>query len=137
LATLVDTSGLVVLADADQIQHRSAFAFIESTREALLVPVTVLPEADYMLTKRLGPRAALAMLRSIAADEFRLEQLSTADLSRSLELMSKYADSSIGLVDASIVAMAERLGITRILTLDRRHFGMIRPRHCAAFELVP
>jgi predicted nucleic acid-binding protein len=112
-------------------------SFVENTREALLVPVTVLPEADYMLTKRLGPWAARAMLRSVAADELRLEPLTAADLSRSLELMDTYADSTIGLVDASIVAIAERLGVTRILTLDRRHFRMFRPRHCAAFELVP
>jgi hypothetical protein len=33
--------------------------------------------------------------------------------------------------------MAERLNVRRILTLDRRHFELIRPRHCPAFELLP
>jgi predicted nucleic acid-binding protein len=60
-----------------------------------------------------------------------------ADLRRSLDLLTEYADNAIGLVDASIVAVAERLGITRILTLDRRHFQSIRPRHCSTFEIIP
>ena len=60
-----------------------------------------------------------------------------ADVARCAELIDQYADSDIGFVDASIVAVAERLAITHILTLDRRHFGMLRPRHCSYFTLVP
>jgi hypothetical protein len=56
---------------------------------------------------------------------------------RILELMRQYADNAIGFVDASIVAVAERLGVRRILTLDRRHFGQIRPRHCDALDILP
>jgi uncharacterized protein len=51
--------------------------------------------------------------------------------------MDQYADSALGLVDASIIALAERPRITRVLTLDRRHFRFVRPRHCTAFEIVP
>lgn len=67
----------------------------------------------------------------------RLEHPTLADLARCIELIEQYADSAIGLVDASLVAIAERLRIRRVLTLDRRHFLMFRPRHCDAFEVVP
>jgi len=50
--------------------------------------------------------------------------------------VDQYTDSVLGLVDASIIALAERLRITRVLTLDQRHFRFVRPRHCAAFEVV-
>ena len=60
-----------------------------------------------------------------------------SSVARSAELIDQYADSDIGFVDASILAVAERLAITRILTLERRHFGMLRPRHCSSFTLVP
>lgn len=66
-----------------------------------------------------------------------IEPVLPVDLPRIIELMRQYADSDIGFVDASLVAVAERLGIRRVLTLDRRHFGLIRPRHCPALEIVP
>jgi uncharacterized protein len=137
VATLADTSGLIAAADATQAQHTAVAEFIDSTPEILLVPITVLPEVDYMLTRRVGAHVSLAVLRSIADGALRLEGLSTDDFARSLQLIERYADSNIGFVDASIVAIAERLRIARILTLDRRHFGMVRPKHCPAFELVP
>ena len=47
------------------------------------------------------------------------------------------ADAHLGFIDAAIVAIPERLGATRLLTLDRRDFSIIRPRHVAAFEILP
>ncbi len=110
---------------------------MEGTSDVLPVPVMVLPEADYLVANRLGVRVELAMLRAIVGGKFRLAPVTADDLSRCVELIEQYADSDIGLVDASLVAVAERLRITRILTLDRRHFRMLRLRHCDAFEFVP
>jgi predicted nucleic acid-binding protein len=59
------------------------------------------------------------------------------DWLRIAELVSRYRDLPVGSVDASIVAAAERLGIVTIATLDRRHFGVVRPAHVAAFQLIP
>jgi uncharacterized protein len=137
VAILVDTGIVVALADLSDPYHPRVATFVRNTREPLLIPVTVLPEVDYLLTKDLGGAAALGALRSVAAGEFQLQEFSSADLTRCVDLMVQYADSNIGLVDASIMAIAERLRITRILTLDERHFRMIRPRHCVAFELLP
>lgn len=137
MAVLVDTSGLYAMVYDREPHHPAVREFVAATDEALLIPVTVLPEADYLIAKRHGTRVELMMLRSIARRELAVEGLTPADLERSMELIERYADSDIGLVDASLVAIAERLRISRILTLDHRHFGLFRPKHCAAFELVP
>ncbi len=137
MTVLVDTGGILAIVNAGDPRHRDVMAFVTTTRESLVVPVTVLPEVDYMLSTRLGARAAISAMASIVDGDFNLEQVTVADLARSVELMRQYADSDIGLVDASIVALAERLRVTKILTLDRRHFGQIRPRHCPALEIFP
>jgi len=59
------------------------------------------------------------------------------DYSRSAEIIRQYSDAKLDFVDTLIVAMAERLNITRVLTLDRRDFQLIRPKHCSAFEILP
>jgi hypothetical protein len=66
-----------------------------------------------------------------------MEPLAGDDLPRAADLMLAYADLPLGFVDASIIAMAERLDITTILTTDRRHFGAVRPSHCERLRLVP
>ena len=76
------------------------------------------------------------MLRGVATT-FELVDFTADDLDRAIELIEQYADAEIGLVDASVVAIAERLRIARILTLDRRRFSFVKPRHCTALELVP
>jgi len=63
--------------------------------------------------------------------------LTNEDFRRSFQLLETYSDVNIGFVDASLVAIAERLKISRILTTDRKHFSIIRPRHCHTFELLP
>src|SRR5437867_2225577 len=115
--------------DIDSSEHPHIRKYMHEHKDILLLPMTVLFEADYLVATRLGLPTELRMLNAVASGEFRLEQVTAADLPRSIELIRQYADSNIGFVDASIVAVAERLRIGRILTLDRRHFGMFRPRH--------
>lgn len=52
-------------------------------------------------------------------------------------VLHQYRDQNIDFADAAIVAIAERLKVQRILTLDRRHFNLLRPHHCTAFEILP
>jgi uncharacterized protein len=101
------------------------------------VPSTVLPEVDYFVTRNMGAYAAASFMEQITTGELRFEFLSAADFPRTVELMRRYSDSNIGFVDASIVAVAERLNVRKVITLDRRHFGPIRPRHCPALEILP
>ena len=136
MPTLVDTGAIVAVLDRRDPGHRRVLSFLERDRDEMLVPVTVLPEADYLVVPRHGVRAELVMLRGVAGT-FELVDFTADDLGRAIELIEQYAEAEIGLVDASVVAIAERLRITRILTLDRRHFSFVKPRHCAALELVP
>lgn len=137
MAILVDTSVLYALIDDAEPQHPNVRAFIEQCQEVLLVPITVVPEADYLVLTRIGAPTEIRMLRALATGELDVEGVTQKDFARALELVERYADSGLGFVDASIAAIAERLGVRQILTLDRRHFGMLRPRHCPAFELLP
>ena len=132
---LLDTGVLYAVADRDDAWHVRARALVKKVRETLLVPVTVLPEVCYLLRERLGSSAETAFVRSAARGELAVENLMDADLVRAAALMREY--DAIGFVDASIVAIAERLALTTVATTDRRHFAAIRPRHVPAFVLVP
>lgn len=101
------------------------------------LPVTVLPEITHLLQHRIGPHAEEAFVRAVADGEFEIESLDDADLLRAADLLGVYQDAPLGFVDASLVAMAERLEVTTLLTTDRRHFALVRPQHVAALRLAP
>ena len=84
-----------------------------------------------------GTDAEARLLRELEASSLGFEPFQPGDLDRVAELIETYADLRLGTVDASVIAIAERLGATTIATLDRRHFTVVRPRHVDAFELVP
>ncbi len=132
---LFDTGPLYALADADDAWHARVRDLLAATSDLLLVPVTVLPEVAYLLHRRLGPRVERRFVASLVAGELAVEALAPADLARSDELLGTYPD--LGFVGATIVAIAERLRLPRIVTTDRRHFGRVRPSHVEAFELLP
>lgn len=132
---LVDTGVVYALADRSDRWHDRSVEWLAATRDRLLIPVTVLPEITYLLHTRLGPRAERAFLGSVAAREVDVEGVRDRDVARALELLEQYP--AIGFVDASVVAMAERLKLSSIATTDRRHFASIAPKHVKAFELVP
>lgn len=134
---LVDTGILYALADRKDKWHSRAADFISDTTFRLLVPSTVIPEACYLLNTYLGQEAEIAFIRALIDRELIVEQVTTTDLSRAVEVMTTYADANIGMVDASLVAVAERLKLTKILTTDRRHFSIIKPKHCKGFQLLP
>lgn len=134
---LADTSGLLALLDADDPAHRPAADFGRSRRATeLIVPSAVIAELGYFMEKRLQPSVEAAVLRRLAR-AWRIEHFTAVDLLRAADLVERYADFPLGTVDALIVAMAERLGVTTIFTLDRRHFGSVEPAHCERFEIVP
>lgn len=134
---LTDTGPLYALADEDDEWHDRVRAFLETGRPQLVVPVTVLPEICYLIGTYLGAAAEIRFMQSVQRGEVRTETLSRSDLIRTVEVMEQYQDARLGFVDASLVAVAERLQIREILTTDRRHFSLVRPRHCAGFTLRP
>lgn len=132
---LVDTGILYALADRSDAWHSKARAYVESAREPLLAPVTVLPEVAYLLRDRISARAERSFVRSIVDGEVAVEDLMDVDWRRAEALMGSY--DWLGLVDATVVAVAERLKIRVLATTDRRHFSAVRPTHIEGFTLVP
>lgn len=90
-----------------------------------------------MIGKYLGTAAEASFLRSLARPRYRIAASLPDDLERAAELVERYADMPLGGTDAIVVATAERLGLEAVATLDHRHFSVIRPRHVAAFQLLP
>lgn len=115
----------------------SSRAALESSPDPLHVPVLCIAEVAHLARTRLGTRAELSFLRALIDGELFTEPLEPRDMIRIAELVATYRDLPLGTVDASVIAAAERLEATRIATLDRRHFGLVRPGHIEAFELVP
>lgn len=101
-----------------------------------MVPSCVVVEVCWLLGRTLGPGTEAAFLLSVGNGELAIEALRTEDYTRAGDLV-RYADLRLGMVDASVVAVAERLGISTVATVNRRDFVVVRPRHIAAFELVP
>lgn len=93
-------------------------------------------EAGYLIDRQLGSGAESAFCRSIAHGDVVVEVLSTADYLRVADLVDQYADFPLGGTDASLMAIAERLKLTTVATLDGRHFHAVRPQHCDSFEIV-
>lgn len=134
---VVDTGVLYAGADRDDRHHRACAELLATHPGPLLVPVPVIVESAWLIEARLGPGPEAAFLRSLSAVGLSRVDLVQADWDRVVELIETYHDLGLGLVDASVIAVAERLGITEIATLDRRHFTVVRPRHTDALELIP
>jgi uncharacterized protein len=100
-----------------------------------VIPALVVAETTYLVGSRLGPRAEAAFLRGL--ERIEVEAPRSDEWERIAELVDAYADLGLGGTDASVVALAERLETDVVITLDRRHFGVVRPRHSEAFQLLP
>ena len=137
MALIVDTGPLYASMDRADPDHAACRELLEGADEALVVPVPVLVEVEWLATARLGPLAFDHVLASVADGGLVVRDLEMADWARMRTLCRTYSDLSLGLVDASVVVTAERLGERTIASLDRRHFAVVRPVHVPAFALVP
>lgn len=135
--SLFDTGFLYAyFDDTDGFHEKCDEIFLHESLNAYL-PDIVLPELSYLILKRLNVATLVDFLRSVADGDFEVIRTTESDLERAAEILEKYNDNNLDLVDAVIVAMSERLEIIKILTIDRRHFGVFKPNHCKAFELLP
>jgi len=132
---VVDTGPLYAAADADDQDHERCLAVLEAPGVRLFVPALVVAEAAYLIGTRLGPRAEAAFLAGLA--ELDVEAPAIDDWARIGSLVERYADIPLGGTDASVVALAERLGTNAIATLDRRHFDAVQPAHRQSWRLLP
>jgi uncharacterized protein len=137
VALLVDAGPLYASIDADDAKHRECLELLTQHPGPLAVPSLVVAEVAWLVGTRLGPEPEVRFVGDLAARTLVTVPVEDNDWLRIAELVSRYRDLPLGTVDASIVAAAERLGITTLATLDRRHLGVVRPAHVPAFELVP
>ena len=134
---VIDTGVLLAAADDADPDHQACASLVESASGPLVTTALVVAETGYLVARQLGPDAEATFFRSIADGDVMIEDLTTADLARIADLVGIYVDLPLGGTDASLMAIAERLDQRTVATLDRRHFNVVRPTHCAAFELVP
>lgn len=135
MLVVVDTGPLYAAADLDDAEHDACLAALEAEDHELLIPALVVAEASYLIGTRLGPSAEATFLRSLEA--FGVEAPEVEDWARIAQFVERYENFPLGGTDASIVVLAERHGARTLVTLDRRHFGAVRPRHCRSFRLLP
>lgn len=101
------------------------------------MPSLVIAEVSYLIASRLGSQAEVRFLADFIEGHFHAEPVPSGDWRRIAQLVRRYDDLPLGTVDASVVATAERLKIATLATLDRRHFGVVRPSHVEAFTIIP
>jgi predicted nucleic acid-binding protein len=134
---LLDTSGLWAALDRSQVQHAQAARALRATRGPLLLSPFVLAELDYLLSARASRQAAQTLLEDVSMGAYALAPFDRNDVAAARNVISRYADQSIGLADASIVVLAERHGARDVLTLDERHFRALMGPGGKPFRLLP
>jgi predicted nucleic acid-binding protein len=132
---VVDTGPLYAAADADDDDHARCREVLEQPDHRLVIPALVVAETTYLIGSRLGPRAEARFLRSLV--DLDVEAPAHDDWTRIAEIVERYRNFPLGGTDASVVVLAERLDTDLVITLDRRHFSAIRPRHRPALRLLP
>lgn len=135
-----DTGPLVAAAIQDDTHHRECvdlFTAMHLAGRRILVPGPVVAEVGYLLARQGGARVEAQFLTSLADGSFWPVELTAADYRRASELVLTYKDLPLGTTDATVIAICERLGLSEVATLDRRHFTVVRPRHVEALTLLP
>ncbi len=136
MQVILETSVLYSLIDKGDKNHKLVKDFfLKDNSVYYVLPSTAIPELCYLINTRLGPYFEIKLLEEINKG-FYLEILKNEDVLRIIEILKKYDALNIGYVDASIVAIAERIKVNKILTLDRKHFGVIVPRGFDRFDIL-
>jgi hypothetical protein len=132
-----DTSGLIAYFDASDAHHGTVTAAVEGDPGPFIVSPYVLAELDYLLATRRGVTAQLAALRELTGGAWTLPHCDVNEVREAGDVVERYRDQDIGIADASIVVLAGRVKTDRILTLDHRHFRVIRTVTGHSFSLLP
>lgn len=135
MLAVVDAAPLYAAIARRDPDHERCLEALSRRELELVIPALVVAEVCYMIDRDLGPRAEAVFLRSL--EQMDVEAPAPEDWPRMAVLVEQYADFPLGGTDASVIALAERLETDILITLDRRHFAAVRPRHCPAFRLLP
>ena len=135
---IVDTGIFVAAAFVHDRHHAACAEFLRVPGDDIAVSDVVVGEVCHFFKRSPDrPRPEVSFLRWLAGGRVQPLAPTSADYHRMSDLVEQYHDLPLGAADASIVALAERLGLSTIATVDRRDFRVVRPRHVGAFELVP
>ncbi|MFI7617693.1 type II toxin-antitoxin system VapC family toxin [Nonomuraea terrae] len=133
---VLDSGPLVAAVNRRDNHHEACVRLLRTHPGPLLVPPTVVTEVCQLVERTQGSKAEAAFLQSFGSG-LMLVDLVVDDLARMSHLVETYANLPLGAVDASVIAIAERLNIAEVATLDRRHFTVVRPAHVGSFLLLP
>jgi predicted nucleic acid-binding protein len=136
-ALICDTSALLAYFDVAEPDHQAVVGTIDLERGPLVVSPFVVAELDYLVASRLGVEPELRILDEIASGAWDLASFGAAEVRAACDVIARYEDQKIGITDASLVVLAERYGTDRILTLDSRHFGVMRTSEGRPLSVLP
>jgi len=134
---LVDTSGLLAALGADQPHHEAAARVLREADGPLLLSPFVLAELDYLISRALGVSGERMLLAEVARGAYQLAAFDARDVELASHVIARYDDLGIGLADASIVVLSQRAGCLDVLTLDERHFRVLRGARETPFRILP
>ena len=137
MALVVDTGPLLAALDVNDRDHARCRDLLADAIEPIVVPAPVVVELEWMTAARVGREEFDDFLDDVENGGVRVEPLTIEDYGRIRVLLRRYADFPLGFVDAAVVAVCERLGERKVVTLDHRHFSVIRPAHTKALRLLP
>jgi uncharacterized protein len=131
----LDTSALYALLNRRDRAHAAAVQAFENDPGPYLVPAATLGEVAFLVEERLGIQVLDLLLADLESGAYTID-CGDADLGRTRELVARYADLSLGYVDAAVIACAERSG-GRVLTFDLRDFGVVAAEGTITILPVP
>jgi predicted nucleic acid-binding protein len=134
---IADTSGLLALFNRTEPAHHEVQRIVDGAAEPLVVSPYVVAELDYLVATRIGVDAQLSMLNELASGAYDLTDFDADGLVQATTIIARYRDQTIGVADASLVVLADRYHTRELLTLDHRHFDVLRPLSGGRFKLLP
>jgi uncharacterized protein len=132
---VVDSGPLLAAANKADPDHEACVEALRDPAYRLVIPALCVAEVSYLLGRRSGPETEARFLRALG--ELDVRAPAPEEWTRIAQLVAEYADFPLGGTDASVISLAERLGTDLVITLDRRHFGAVRPEHCERFRILP
>ena len=122
---VADTSAIIALLDRDERHHAVIKTLFERDDEPWLLPWAILPEVDYLASQRLGARVQSLWMNDLTDGLYHLHWGEDDELEHARQIQKKYKSLKLGLVDAVVMAVADGIEASAIVTLDLRHFGAV------------
>jgi len=134
---LLDTSGLLAALFVEQRRHTECARALAVAEPPLVMSPFVLAELDYLVAKLAGEAVERELLAEVARGAYQLAEVDGRDVEEARVVIERHAGLGIGLADAATVVLSRRLGCIDLLTLDERHFRVLRGFKDRPFRLLP